>query len=410
LTTERALELARHRLPDPTSSDPFVIGPVSLVEGAPGGPLSGLRFAVKDLYDVAGTRTGAGNPERLAEVPVALRHATSVLALLDAGAELVGKTVTDELAFSLSGTNVHYGTPKNPAAPGRVPGGSSSGSVSAVADGLVDFALGTDTGGSTRVPASYCGVFGLRATHGRISREGVFLLAPSFCSLGVFARSAEVLCLVLDALLASEQAPQPARRAAGLVVVPELFELADDGVGAVLLDAAEAFAARAGLSISRVPRGVLGDFAELLAAFRAIQLFEAWQLHGSWVEGHRDALGWGIASRFESASGVSVSTVEAARARRAQFQEALGHLLGADAFLLQPAASGPAPEIELGGASKDDLRFRTMQLTAPAGLGGSPVVSMPIARVDDLPVGVALVGLPGDDEEVVRLAGTSGPY
>ena len=153
------VEIASHRPPDAVSVDPFVVGPVLLAAGSSEGGLSGLTFAVKDLYYVAGTRTGAGNPNRLAEAPVAIEHAAPVDALLESGAELIGKTVTDEFAFSLSGTNVHYGTPRNPRGPSRVPGGSSSGSVSAVADGLVDFALGTDTGGSTRVPASYCSVF-----------------------------------------------------------------------------------------------------------------------------------------------------------------------------------------------------------------------------------------------------------
>ena len=133
----------------------FVIGPRLLESGAPGGPLSGLRFGVKDLFDVAGTRTGAGNPDWLADAPVASTDAPAVSALLAAGADLWGKTVTDELAYSLSGTNVHYGTPVNTAAPGHVPGGSSSGSAAAVAGGEVELALGTDTGGSNRVPASY---------------------------------------------------------------------------------------------------------------------------------------------------------------------------------------------------------------------------------------------------------------
>jgi amidase len=205
-------EIARHRPPDPLSVDPFVIGPVSLARGPVDGVLSGLCFAVKDLYDVAGTRTGAGNPARLLDAPVALRHATIVQALIDAGAELVGKTVSDELALSLSGTNIHYGTPANPVARDRVPGGSSSGSVVAVASGQVDFSLGTDTGGSTRVPASYCGIFGLRVTHGRVSRDGVFLLAPSFCSIGVFARDSEILTKVWSVLAeASAEGPRAPR-------------------------------------------------------------------------------------------------------------------------------------------------------------------------------------------------------
>ena len=401
------VEIAIHRPPDSTSTDPFVVGPVRLAVGSSGGALSGLTFAVKDLYDVAGTRTGAGNPDRLADAPIAAEHAVPVQALLGAGAELIGKTVTDELAFSLSGTNIHYGTPRNPTAPGRVPGGSSSGSVVAVAGGLVDFALGTDTGGSTRVPASYCGVFGLRATHGRVSRRGVFLLAPSFCSIGVFAASAAVLQKTWRAIESSGvdgAVADPARRADRLVVVPELFELADPLAAEVLLDAAASFATRSGLALEVARRGALGDPVELLSAFRAIQLFEAWELHGAWVTAHHDALGWGIASRFDSAAQVDMGTVTHARARRSIFQEDLARVLGADGYLLQPAASGPAPRIDLAGAEKDDLRLRTMLLTAPAGLGGSPVVAMPLATVGALPVGLALVGLPGDDDEVVRLA------
>ena len=141
------------------------------------GPLAGLRFAVKDLIDVAGHRTGCGNPTWLATHPPATVHAVCVEQLLAAGAHCAGKTVTDEVAFSLLGQNHFYGTPLNPAAPDRVPGGSSSGSASAVACGLVDFALGTDTGGSVRVPASNCGVWGWRPTHGvgfGCGRDAVF--------------------------------------------------------------------------------------------------------------------------------------------------------------------------------------------------------------------------------------------
>lgn len=399
-------ELAQHRLPDPSSVDPFVIGPTTLAKGPAGGVLSGLRFAVKDLYDVAGTRTGAGNPVRLADAAVSTQHAATVKALVDAGAELVGKTVTDELALSLSGTNIHYGTPINPVAADRVPGGSSSGSVSAVASGLIDFSLGTDTGGSTRVPASYCGVFGLRATYGRLSREGVFLLAPSFCSIGVFSRDAEILskvwAVLADASAIAEE--RPARRAKQLLLSRELFALADPDALPALLAAAVEFAIATGLPLATAPPGAVGESMELLSTFRVIQLYEAWQLHGSWVSAHHEALGWGIAARFDAASAVDAESVAVARERRVSFQAEFALLLGADTYLLQPAASGAAPLIDLNSKEKDDLRLRTMQLTAPAGLCGSPVMSMPLASVNGLPVGLGLVGLPGDDEEVVRLA------
>src|SRR5215211_651140 len=169
------------------------------------GPLDGLRFAVKDTIDLAGLKTGCGNPTWRDSHPAAVVHAVCVEQLLSAGARCVGKTISDELAFSLLGENHFYGTPLNPRAPDRVPGGSSSGSASAVACGLVDFALGTDTGGSTRVPANNCGVWGLRPSHGFISVAGVNPFAPTFDTVGILASSAEVLACVASELLACEE-------------------------------------------------------------------------------------------------------------------------------------------------------------------------------------------------------------
>src|SRR5437870_2254931 len=194
------------------------------------GPLDGLRFAVKDLIDVAGHRTGCGNPTWLATHPPASVSAVCVEQLLAAGAQCEGKTVTDELAFSLLGENFHYGTPLNPAAPDRVPGGSSSGSASAVVCGLVDFAIGTDTGGSVRVPASNCGIWGWRPSHGLISVAGVMPFSPTLDTVGVFARSAELLQSVATELLAANTpaATEPTRRTIHLV--REAFDAVDSSV------------------------------------------------------------------------------------------------------------------------------------------------------------------------------------
>jgi amidase len=169
--------------------------------GAAHGPLAGLTFGLKDIYDVAGHKTGFGNPDWLRTHDAATVHAVVTKKLLDAGAALAGKTHTEEMAFSLTGENAHYGTPKNVAAPGRVPGGSSSGSAAAVAGKLVDFAIGSDTGGSVRAPASFCGIYGIRPTHGRVSLEGVCPLAPGFDTCGWFARDAYVLAVVGEVLL-----------------------------------------------------------------------------------------------------------------------------------------------------------------------------------------------------------------
>jgi len=141
--------------------------------GAPDGPLAGLRFAVKDVFDIAGRVACCGNPDWLATHAPAARTAPAVQRLLDAGADLAGMTITEELVMGMTGENPFYGAPVNVNAPGRVCGGSSSGSAAAVAAGLVDFALGSDTGGSVRVPSSFCGLYGIRTTHGRLPVAGV---------------------------------------------------------------------------------------------------------------------------------------------------------------------------------------------------------------------------------------------
>ncbi len=183
-----------------TPSNAFLPGFRVSVPGAAEGPLAGLGFAVKDLIDVAGVPTGGGNPDwpRFAATPA--RHAGVVQALLDAGASVVGKTITDEVSLGILGENAHDGTPLNPAAPGRVPGGSSSGSASAVAAGECDFALGTDSGGSVRVPASFCGLYGIRPTHGRIDFSGITVQAPSADTCGWFARDAAIFARVGEVL------------------------------------------------------------------------------------------------------------------------------------------------------------------------------------------------------------------
>lgn len=411
----------------------FVPGPRAHVAGSSHGPLKGMGFAAKDLFDVAGTRTGAGNPDFLADAPVATKHAPAVAALLEEGADLVGKTVTDELAFSLSGTNVHYGTPNNPVAPGRVPGGSSSGSASAVACGLADFALGTDTGGSVRVPASYCGLYGLRPTHGRISVEGVVPLARSFDTVGLLATDGAVLRSAWSALAAHASSPLPVgeavrdaamwrggpsagaprageprarapRAVSTLVCPPELLALLDEDARLDFEPAADELGRLLGCRV--VERSVLPpeELVRLRTVFRTVQLAEAWRSHGSWIERRHPSFGPGVRSRFEAASQVDPNALEQLPLERRNLLRLLGAALGDDELLLQPAASGAAPPIDLDAAAKDNLRLRTLTLTAPAGIAGVPVVALPLARVDGLPLGLALVAAPGEDELLVDCA------
>ncbi|MGB9389656.1 MAG: amidase family protein, partial [Xanthobacteraceae bacterium] len=171
------------------------------IVGAETGPLAGLTAVVKDMYDIAGSRTGGGSPDWLAAQKPASQHASAVEKILAAGATITGKTICDEFFYSVSGVNAHYGTPPNVRAPGRIPGGSSSGSAAACGANACDFALGSDTGGSVRIPASFNGVYGLRPTHGRVDLTGAMAMAPSFDVAGWFANGPGVLRRVGAVLL-----------------------------------------------------------------------------------------------------------------------------------------------------------------------------------------------------------------
>jgi amidase len=399
----------RHRDDDPLGA--FMVGPHLLAAGDAGGPLSGTRFAVKDLFDVAGTPTGAGTPDWLSEQEPAVITAPAVTALLDAGADLWGKTVTDELAFSLAGTNAHYGTPNNPAAPGRIPGGSSSGSASAVAGGAVDLALGTDTGGSIRVPASYCGLFGLRPSHGRLDIAGVVPLAPSFDVVGLLASDGPTLAAGWRALVTGAGKPpttaesRPVHR---LVVARDLIDLADEGCATAMTTAAAALAHQLGLDLVSEQVAEPGQLSAWLGAFRTLQMIEAWRSHGAWIARRQPALGSDVAERFATAAATDPADGPGAERVRAQVRRRFAELLGDGGVLLQPSASGPAPSLDIPPTAMQDLRVRTLTLTAPAGLAGAPVVSLPLVRCHDLPVGLAVVGLPGDDDALVEIAVRAG--
>src|SRR5215470_1021174 len=213
------------------STAPFVPGPRIRIEGRSNGPLTGLTFAAKDLFDVEGQPTGGGNPDWARWRPVPDKHAWAVQRLLDAGATLIGKTVTDEVSLGILGENAFDGTPLNPKARDRVPGGSSSGSASAVAQSLCDFALGTDTGGSVRVPASFCGLYGIRPTHGRLNLAGMLPQAPSSDTTGWFARDAETFARVSAVLLGEAPA---AALPCNLLIAVDAFGFADPDVAAAL--------------------------------------------------------------------------------------------------------------------------------------------------------------------------------
>lgn len=370
--------------------------------GAARGPLAGLDFAVKDIFHIAGHRTGFGHPDWLRGHPPATATATAVQKLLDAGARMVGKTHTDELAYSLTGENPHYGTPANPWSPDRIPGGSSNGSVAAVACGLVDFALGTDCGGSVRLPASYCGILGMRPTHGRVSLEGAIPFGPSFDAAGWFARDAQVFERVGRVLL-DDDAPAP--RAKRLLVARDAFDLVDPRVAAALAPAADAVARAVGES-SEATVSAEG-LPEWFACFRVLQAAEVWGNHGAWVRTAKPKLGQGVRERLEWASKVTAQDVAAAKERHAAIRARLAELIADGSVLCLPTSPRVAPLRNLP-MDEIEIRYRhqAMCLLCIAGLGGLPQVSLPMASLDGLPLGLSLVGPRGFDTGLLALATT----
>lgn len=386
----------------------FMPYPPAEVAGASSGPLAGLTFAAKDLFDVAGYPTGGGSPALLALSGVRTRTAPAPQALLDAGARFVGKTHTDEFAFSLNGRNAHFGTPRNGAAPDRIPGGSSSGSASAVSNGLCDTALGTDTGGSVRAPASHCGLFGLRPSHGRVSLEGCLDLAPSFDTCGFFARTAETFGRVADVLLGPDAAPLPERPR--LLLAADGFAMLGTEVRAVLAPVVQHVEALLGQA-EMVEAAGPGGFDPLYWAFRNLQGVEAWRTDGPVIERHGMPLGPGVAERFAYASRLTDAQAEEARTCRRDFQARFGRLLGSDAVMLLPTMPDVAPLLSEGEDALDSYRNAALNLLCLAGLSSCPQVTMPLASRLGAPLGVSLVGPAGSDLALVRLASriASGP-
>jgi amidase len=381
----------------------FVPGPRARLAPTGQGKLDGLSFAVKDLFDLAGHPTTYGNPDWARTHPVAAATAPCVLALLEAGAALAGKTRTVELAYGLTGENVWHGTPVNPAAPDRFPGGSSCGSAAAVASGQVDFALGSDTGGSVRIPASYCGVFGIRPSWGAVSLAGACGLGPSFDTVGWFAREAGVLAQVGDALLPCDQLPGVS--VLGPVVKPQsIWVNAEPATALALLPAFEAAERAVGMGEAVRLEGPPDILQQTYENFRRVQAQEAWATLGSWIEATKPAFGPGVKERFEAARDMDPALAAEGREFRKLFTIRVRAMLAGGAVLVFPTSPLPAPLLSASPAEQNAMRERSMGVTAVAGLAGLCEVTIPAARVDGAPVGLSLVAAPGRDRALLALA------
>ncbi|WP_238537604.1 amidase [Sporolactobacillus vineae] len=358
------------------------------------GMLDHLIFAAKDVFAVSGHRNSAGNPDWEKTHRPAVRNAQVIDRLLRSGATLRGMTVTDELMYSLRGDNIHYPPTINPRLPDAFSGGSSSGSAVAVAGGLADFAIGTDTGGSVRIPSSYCGLFGMRPSHGSVSLDGVIPLAPSFDTVGWMAGSSGLLQEIGQCLL-PEQEIGTFRH---FYLLREAWDLvASSTVGTVLNEAVFRYFP-SGLEVCTLPY----SSPELLSeTFRILQGREAWQSHGAWIEKNHPRFGSDIAGRFEAASQMKQDDVwrHAAEVKR-HFAEAMSRLLGQDGLIVLPTTFGPAPARTDSAAAGGRVRAQTMKLTCIAGVAGLPQITIPFAD-QGRPVGLSFISGAGTDRQLL---------
>lgn len=378
----------------------FMPYPEVPVAQAATGPLSGLSFAVKDLFDVAGYPTSGGQPFVLAMSGIKTRHADAVGKLLDAGARFVGKVVTDELAFSMNGNNAHFGAPINGGSPDRITGGSSSGSAAAVSNRLADIALGTDTGGSVRAPASHCGLYGIRPTHGRVSLQGCMDLSPSFDTCGWFARDMQTFARAADVLLGADPQPLPDR--VRLLLPEDVWGLLDEPARQALAPTRQHI--ESVLGSSQATRVVLDDFDAMYWNFRYIQGREAWMTDGPLIERFSPPLGPGVADRFAWSRTLTDEQVAQAHTYRQRYRTHLATLLGRDGVVLMPTMPDVAPLRTDSEASLEDYRNRAIRMLCIAGLSGCVQISLPMASRAGAPFGISLLGPAGSDRSLIALA------
>ena len=374
----------------------FVPGVVCEREPTGHGPLDGVRLAVKDLIDVGGATTGGGNPHWHDTHAAAVDDASCVTALRAGGARVMGKTISDELAFSLEGESAFYGTPRHPLDPDRLPGGSSSGSAAAVAWKEADLALGTDTGGSVRVPASFCGVAAMRPTHGRVSLAGVLPFAPSYDTVGWFARDAPLLRDAGHILLGSPQAQ--ARQPLRLRIAYDAIALAD----AQVQDALLAWSERSG--VTQGASAFEGDWRTWQQAYSTLQGLEIQAELGPWIQKQQPAFGRAIAPRFEQALALDPALQPVWTRWREQVTHRLLQRLAPGEAWLIPAAPCVALPRWADAAERGGFYERALALGAIAGHAGLPQVTLPLASAGGLPVGVSFIAAPDQDEGLLDLA------
>ena len=364
--------------------------------------LKGLGLAVKDLFHIKGLPTAAGNPDWQATHDIPQATNTCVATMLNAGASFKGKTITDELAYSLHGQNKHYAPLVNPVAPAHIPGGSSSGSAVAVSAHLADIGLGTDTGGSIRVPASYQGLWGLRTTHGLLPCDNMVALAPSFDTIGWMTRDLDTLQKVAHTCIDNTKqstikanpcfgiaTPLFANTAHSSVCNKWLTELADNNRCVALTEEQ--------LDLFKL---------QTAATFRILQGSEIWQQHGEWIETVQPNIAKDIMLRLAWCKTITTQDVTLAKAQQKVVIDHINALFDDIDVLVIPTTPGVAPRCDADETTLANDRNALLALTAIAGLAGLPQLHLPLFTLHNAPCGLSLVGKKGNDLALLALAKT----
>ena len=355
------------------------------------GLLSNLNFVLKDMCDVKNLKTSCGNPDFFKKCDFANDYAPFLKDLLNEGPVLKGITVCDEFFYSLIGENGHYGTPTNLNAPSCVPGGSSSGSAAALTTDLYDFSIGSDTGGSVRIPASFCGLIGMRPTHNRINTKGVYPMAPSFDTVGWFANNPEIFQKVGNVLLNNIERSNVDFKQ--YVVAEDLLELCDAEVQ-------DNFNNYINVNIPNINKTRLSTNTKAIIAdnFRILQGAEVKENIIPWIEKNKPNISPEIRSRIDMASKITDIEVSRALIFRKNLIDEIKKSLPEGTIAVFPTSPFSAPKSGQDDESLGSFRKRLMELTSIAGMTSRPQITIPRLKDKSGPVGISLLGWKYSDE------------
>ena len=359
------------------------------------GVLNNLSFVLKDMCKIKGLKSSCGNPDFYVKCSIAKDHAPFLNELLNNGAVLKGITICDEFFYSLIGENGHYGTPNNLNAPGCVPGGSSSGSAAALTENLYDFSIGSDTGGSVRIPASFCGLMGIRPTHDRINTNGVYPMAPSFDTIGWFAKKIEVFQKIGDVLLNNNETSKANFKK--YVIAEDLLEIAENEVQNEFKKFIEL--KLPGISKVRLSTNTKSEIAD---NFRILQGNEVKENVLPWITKNKPIISPEINARIEMASKITNDEVKLAKTFRNKLVKEVENSLPEGVIAIFPTAPFSAPVCGQDDASLGSYRKKLMEMTSIAGMTYRPQISLPCLKNKNRPVGISLLGWKYSDEILLK--------